>query len=161
MTTPVEEGSNEEPIIEIVSEDWIDPEYFMLLGIDTTEGPRFTVSEVARVFFARSAHWVRWRQQRSYFVLCGDLSCPHEEIQLGGLSGTRKVPVTWIEGEHCTHCNGKAVGTRLTKAGARSYALQDVEEMAHALAQRGAINGSQLRNTLMILRAVSENHGYL
>jgi hypothetical protein len=41
----------------------------MLAGIDTADGPRFAVSEVAKMFFARSAHWVRWRERKGHFHL--------------------------------------------------------------------------------------------
>jgi hypothetical protein len=31
--------------------------------------PRFSVSEIAKVFFAKSTHWVRWREREGHFQL--------------------------------------------------------------------------------------------
>lgn len=42
---------------------------FLLDGIDTSQGPIFSVSEVAKVFFARSPHWIRWKDP---FILDGE-----------------------------------------------------------------------------------------
>ena len=153
-TTPVE------PVA--LADKNIDPDKFILEGIDTSAEPRFTVSEVAKFFFARSAHWIRWRERRSYFVLDGDRTCPHEEPQtVEGSKGPKTVYLTWVEDGKCTRCGGRAVGDNRTSEGARYYTLADAEEIAHALAQRGAISGSQLRTTLQIIQATARNYGYI
>lgn len=110
----------------VVTDARLDQDTFMLEGLDTSEGPHFSVSEVAKFFFARSPHWIRWRETKDDFVL-----------------------------------DGRVVGNRRTEEGARYYTLSDVEEMAHALAHHGAINGSQLHLALTLVQAEARLHGYL
>lgn len=57
----------------VVTDTRLDSEKFMLEGIDVSEGPQFTVSEVAKVFFGRSSHWVRWLEGQGGFVLDGEV----------------------------------------------------------------------------------------
>lgn len=162
MTTTVAE-----PVV--LADTKIDPDEFMLAGIDTSSEPRFTVSEVAKFFFARSAHWIRWRERRSFFVLDGAPDCPHTDSEVvpahvneDGKNVPKKIIYnTWIEDGKCSHCGGRAVGDSRTGTGARYYSLSDTEEIAHALAQRGAISGSQLRTTLQIIKSTARNYGYL
>jgi hypothetical protein len=152
-----------------VTDSRIDPDRFILADIDTSAGPLFTVSEVAKFFFARTAHWVRWRERRSFFVLDGAKDCLHEEAhevpehtnETGKVHKAKTDYITWITDGFCKACGGRAVGNSRTPEGARRYSLADVEEIAHALAERGAISGSQLRNTLTIVQAVARNAGYL
>lgn len=105
-------------------------DHLILEGVDVSREPVFTVSEVARFFFARTAHWVRWRERRGFFVLDGE-------------------PV----GERDTLPNGKLA--------ARSYNLADVEKMAHALASKGAINGAQLANALLLVKTEAKLWGHI
>lgn len=49
----------------------VDPSKLIFDGIDTSGGPRWSTAEVAKVFFARTAHWMRWREQRGHFFLDG------------------------------------------------------------------------------------------
>lgn len=49
----------------------IDPSKFMFKNIDTSRLPLYTVSEVAKFFFGRSPHWMRWRERKGFFVLNG------------------------------------------------------------------------------------------
>lgn len=98
----------------------------ILDGIDVSEKPHYTVSEVAKFFFARSAHWVRWREKE------GDLML-----------------------------DGQPVGTTRSNGNARIYTLSDVENMAHALAQNGAITIGQLSNALVLVRAEAALYEYL
>lgn len=122
-----------EPQMVVVNSD-LRADGFIFEGIDTSvksddpdkPGPTFTVSEVAKVFFGRSPHWVRWRERKGFFTLDGE-----------DVSGHR------------------------TETGARSYTLGDIEQMAHALAQNGAINGTQLNLALVLLKTSGQVHGYL
>lgn len=68
-----------EKVIKIL--DSIPEDKFILDGIDVSEGPHFTVSEVGKVFFERGAHWVRWREKTGGFVLDG------EDIKVARASG--------------------------------------------------------------------------
>jgi hypothetical protein len=117
--------------VAVITDHRIDPAKFILADIDTSPRPHFNVSEVAKVFFARSPHWVRWREARGFFVLD---------------EGTGQE---------------KPVGNHRTQRGARYYTLSDVEEMAHALAQKQAITGSQLRTTLLLVENSARLWGYL
>lgn len=46
--------------------------------IDTeTDGPKFTISEVAKLFFARSPHWVRWQERKGNLTLDGNIVGQH------------------------------------------------------------------------------------
>lgn len=113
-----------EPIV--VVDAALDPTKFILEGIDVSREPIFTVGEVAKVFFGRSAHWIRWRERKGYFDL-----------------------------------DGEPVGDTRTSEGARRYNLADIEKMAHALASKGAITGSQLRNALMLVQTEARVYGYI
>ena len=107
---------------------------FMLAGIDTSTRPVYSVAEVSKVFFARSPHWVRWVERKGWLVLDG------EQV------GTYRKPV----GDDVKPGNGY-----------RQYCLSDIEKMAHALAQHGAIDGDQLMNALRIVAAQARLYGYL
>ena len=54
----------------------VDPElpadHLILDGIDTSREPRFSVSEVAKFFFKRNSHWVRWAERKGIFVFEGE-----------------------------------------------------------------------------------------
>lgn len=104
----------------------IDPDKMMLAGVDTSKKPVFTISEMAKVFFARTSHWVRWLESGDKMVL-----------------------------------DGEPVGKRRSGHSAREYTLTDVEEIAHGLAQQGVINGTQLRQTLTMVKVQAEMHGYI
>lgn len=157
----------------LVGDPRIDTEQFMLDGIDTSDRPHFTVSEVAKVFFARSAHWMRWRERSFFFMLGGDAACPHfemkkQKVDVEQKDGTKKkvlknVVFPWVNKTTgvCKKCKAKQVGSGRTDEGARSYTLSDIEKIAHALARRGAINGTQLRNTLSLVQVEARLWGYL
>lgn len=57
----------------VVTDTRLDPDSFLLTGIDVSGGPQFTVSEVAKVFFGRSSHWVRWLETQGAFMLDGQV----------------------------------------------------------------------------------------
>lgn len=50
------------PIAEIVvlQDSRLDPDRLILEGLDVSEKPRFTVSEVSKIFFGMSPYWIRW-----------------------------------------------------------------------------------------------------
>lgn len=109
-----------------ITDAGIDPEKMMLKGIDTSSGPLFTISEMAKFFFARSSHWVRWLESKNKMLL-----------------------------------DGQPVGQRRSGHSAREYTLSDVEEIAHGLAQQQAITGTQLRQTLTIVKVQAEMHHFI
>lgn len=55
----------------IITDSEIDPNHFMLDRMSMERSPTFSVSEMAKVFFARSDHWVRWRERKGFFDLDG------------------------------------------------------------------------------------------
>lgn len=110
----------------VVTDSRLPTDKFILEGIDVAREPVFTVSEVAKVFFARSPHWVRWRERKGFFTL-----------------------------------DGEDVGGQRTDEGARRYNLADIEKMAHALAEKGAINGAQLTNALLLVQTEAKIYGYI
>lgn len=64
----------DEPSYEVVFRDPdIPADRLMFEGIDPDGSPQFRVSEVARVFFARSSHWVRYCENENFFTLDGEV----------------------------------------------------------------------------------------
>ena len=109
-----------------ITDATLDPDRMMLEGVDTSKGPTYSISEVAKFFFARSTHWIRWLEKEKRMML-----------------------------------DGKPVGTRRNDKDVRIYFLSDVEQIAHGLAQSGSISGTQLRETLQLVRISAEMNGYL
>lgn len=110
----------------VVSDSRLPTDQFILEGIDVSREPVFTVSEVAKMFFARSPHWIRWLERKGQFVL-----------------------------------DGEDVAGHRSEEGARRYDLADIEKMAHALAEKGSINGAQLTNALLLVQVEAKVWGYL
>lgn len=112
----------------------IDPDKMMLEGVDTLgmksdgtyRGPLYSVSEMAKFFFARSSHWVRW-----------------------------------LEHEQKLNLDGQELFALRTKSGARKYDLAMVEKIAHALAANHAIEISQMRQALLLVKIQAQMNGYL
>jgi hypothetical protein len=150
----------------VVTDAALDPDKFMLDGIDTSKNPHFTVSEVAKVFFARSSHWIRWLETKHAFILDStDPSCPHGEPDPNepGETLSWMEPVT-LHGQIisvCTHCSGEDTAARRTEKGARVYTLGDIEKMTHALAGGGHISGAQASNALHLVRTCARIWEYL
>lgn len=44
---------------------------FLFPELDEAAEPTFSVSEAAKVFFGKSSHWMRWREESGHFVLDG------------------------------------------------------------------------------------------
>ncbi len=64
----------------------IDPEIDftkpIFTDIDTTVGPRFSTAEVAKFFFGRSPHWMRWRERSGMFTLDGESIQPERSSNI-------------------------------------------------------------------------------
>lgn len=60
-----------DPTQVVVQAPYLPPDRFLLDGIDTSEGPTFTVSEAGKVFFNRGAHWMRWSEKEGHMQLDG------------------------------------------------------------------------------------------
>ena len=132
----------------------------MLEGIDTSEKPLFSVSEMAMFFFARSSHWVRWLE-----------NCDHKEPDPENnnrLKACGRAPAQHTGDEIETHreswrlmLDGELLEPIRTKSNARKYDLALIEKIAHALASNGTITVPQLRRALMLVRIQAEMHEYL
>lgn len=112
----------------VVTDVRLDADKFMLDGIDVTEAPVFTVSEVAKIFFGRTGYWIRWLE-------------------------TNK-PESFL-------LDGVRVANSRTPKGSRIYTLGDVEQMTHAFAAGGHINGAQAANSLLVVQTIARIHGFL
>lgn len=93
------------------------PEDRMLLdGIDVSREPLFTVSEVAKFFFARSPHWIRWRERKGFFVLDGEVVGEREKLPNGKLAA-RSYNLADVEKmAHALASNGAISGVQLSNA---------------------------------------------
>lgn len=71
MTTPDDpKHLPPDPFLQIlISDSEIDTERLMLDGLPMDRSPEFSVSEVAKIFFARTDHWVRWRERKGFLTL--------------------------------------------------------------------------------------------
>jgi hypothetical protein len=131
----------------------------MLEGIDTSEGPLFSVSEMATFFFNRSSHWVRWLENCDFKYR--DPKATKQRVC--GRSPHRHEPEE-VE-EHSPYWRLMLDGVLLepirTGANARKYDLALIEKVAHALAGNGAITVPQLRRALMLVKIQSEMHEFL
>lgn len=119
----------------VLADPALDTEKFMLEGIDTAKEPQYSVSEMAKVFFARSSHWVRW-------------------LETDDSHGTK--PAGWrmmLDGE-------RLVPIR-TASNARKYDLALIEKIAHALVENESITITQLRHALTIVRTQARMYNYI
>jgi hypothetical protein len=99
--------------------------------------PNFTVKETAKMFFARSADWLRWRGRAVHNGHKADDGKPCND---------RCHPLGFFV------LDDVVIEPRRTEAGARFYTLADVERMAHALAQNGALSTEKLIDTIMLIK---------
>jgi hypothetical protein len=97
--------------------------------------PTFTVAEVSKVFFAQDPDWLRWRLKKS-------AQNPHGFFVLDG----KPLPER---------------RTTTSTPGFRYYTLADVEKMAHALCQNGAIAGAELVHIITIVKAMLILYGFI
>lgn len=49
---------------------------FILSGVDTSAKPLYSVSEMAKFFFGRTSHWVRWLEGENKMVLDDEALVP-------------------------------------------------------------------------------------
>jgi hypothetical protein len=135
----------------------LDTDRLMLEGVDTTEHPLFTVSEMASFFFARSAHWVRWLEK-----------C-HFHSSKGGQRTTCTVaPIDHTPKMRAAHQHtwrflyeGELLSAQRTASHSRKYDLALVEKITHALALNGTIDGRQLHQALLLVKVLAEMYGYI
>lgn len=108
---------------------WLDDDMF---ETDPKTGqliPSFSVKETGLLAFGKSPDWVRWRSMPAkghpdgYFVL--DEHDPENRVKLE---------------------------PRRTEHSARWYSLADIEKMAHALLQNGAIDAEYFTCVIMIVK---------
>lgn len=162
MTQTIEEPQRESPVQTVLTDPRIDPERLMLAGVDTevvdpktgkSRGPVFTVSEMAKFFFDRTNHWVRWLESMPETE-----EDPKKPGKMIAIPDTKGVPFWFTDP---TTGERRKVGQRRNEKAARLYTLSDVEEVAHALAQNGHISGTQLRQTLLLVQVSAEMRGFL
>jgi hypothetical protein len=122
--------NDREPTVEL-TDSVLDPDKLILEGVDMGEFPTYSVGEVAKFFFAKSPHWIRWNEERGFFTLDGQK-----------VGTTRTTP-------------------KVAKVGQRRFTLADVEKMAHALAEKGALPTHELRRTLHLVEAQARLWGYI
>jgi hypothetical protein len=67
----------------------------------------------------------------------------------------------WRERNGFFILDGEDVSGHRTTQGARRYTLADVEKIAHALAEKDAINGAQLMNALLMVQTNARIWGYI
>lgn len=93
--------------------------------------PSFKIAEVAKMFFARSADWLRWL----------------------GAQQDKEGGVLELE--------GAPLEIRRTTSGSREYSLADVERLANALLEHGKIDGVQFITAINIMLHVALNYRIL
>jgi hypothetical protein len=90
----------------------LDSDQMMLEGIDTSKKPTFSISEMARFFFGRTPHWIRWLESKEPLALDG---IPIKEMRTA--SGARQYDLATIEKmAHAYAANGRISGAQLRRA---------------------------------------------
>lgn len=104
----------------ILTDSRLPTDRLILEDIDTSREPIFTVSEVSKMFFARSPHWIRWREKKGEFVFDG------EDVSGGRTEGgARRYTLSDIERmAHALASRGSISGAQL------GYALLLVHDEA-------------------------------
>lgn len=117
--------------------------------------PHFSVLEVAKVFFGCGPDWFRWRMRPDDHKVKGP-----DGKYLRNPDGTFVMEKgDYPEGYFVL--DGEKIEPKRTEAGARYFTLADVERMAHALAQGGQIDGAQLTNTVMMVKACAKIYRFV
>lgn len=123
----------------IANDDWFQEKHIPQVDGSTKvvlPKPNFSVAEVAKVFFAEDPDWLRWRLKKSE-------QNPNGFFVLDG----QPLPDRRTD-------NG-------TKYGFRYYTLGDIEKMAHALCQNGAISGARLLQIMGIIKNMLKLYGHI
>lgn len=118
----------------------------MFAGIKTTE-PVFTVSEVARIFFARQAHWIRDSERKGWITYEGKPIGMRRPNRSPG-QGDRVYTLADVE---------KMVHSLIMW---KRVEYWDEHEKCHRFGYRQFISVAQARDALTVLRDIGEVYGY-
>lgn len=124
---------------------WLDDEMF---STDEKSGmvvPHFSVQETAKVFFGKGPDWLRWRMRPDK---------PNYE-------GAQKFPDGYflLDGEPMDFKRKPGVKGGFDDNTARYFTLADIERMAHALTQVGAMDGMRLAHIVLMVRTCARLYG--
>ena len=118
-----------DPFVQIlITDSEIDTDRLMLDGLPMDSSPVFSVSEVAKIFFARSDHWMRWRERKGFFAIDGD--------PVGGRTEAGARTYTLNDAERVLHAaarNGSIsgaqllIGLKIVRAMAVNYGILTAE----------------------------------
>ena len=142
-----------------VADQTIGVDKMMLVGVDTSEKPLYSISEMAQFFFARSSHWVRWLESCDFKTedpetgkvrTCGRNPHLHEPEEIEEHKGSWRLSL-----------DGELLEPIRTKSNARKYDLSLIEKIAHALASNSTIDMPQLRQALRLVQIQAEMFGYI
>lgn len=146
--------------VTVLADQRLDLDQLMLDGVDTSSGPLFSVSEMAKVFFARTAYWVRWLENCEYPVSnpkvpdktkpCGMHPLGHSKEEAEAHKGAWRMVL-----------DGELLVPIRTESNARKYDLALIEKIAHALASNNTIEISQLRHALAIVHTQAQMNNYI
>lgn len=125
---------------------WLDDDMFDKADRNGNPIPSFKVKEVSTMFFGKSPDWLRWRMR------------PNDKRTKDKVTGE----VTVTKGDHPDGffiLDGEPLVFKRTGPGARYFTLADIERMAHALAQDGAIDGRTLTLVTRMVVTCARLHG--
>jgi len=101
--------------------------------------PNYSVQETAKFFFGRSSDWLRWR---------------YESDEVRDEEGNVTRPARHPHGFFVL--DGKPLVPKKAPSGYRYYTLPDIERMAHALAQNGVIDGTELSMVIQLVKLTAQ-----
>lgn len=102
-TAPVIQPRQPQRTEYVITDEGIPEDHLIFEGVDVTEGPHFTISEVAKFFFGRSPHWIRWRERGGKFVFDGEqvgTQRTPKGARLYDLADVEKMAHALAEGDH-------------------------------------------------------------
>lgn len=132
----------------------------ILEGIDTSAEPLFSVAEMAKFFFRRSSHWVRWLENCDYPVPNPDKPGKTKPCGMAPERHTEKMAEKH-KGSWRLMLDGELLQPMRTERNARVYDLALIEKIAHALAEHNTIDIYQLRHALMLVKTQAQMHNYI
>lgn len=144
----------------LLADPALDPNKMLLEGIDTSAGPLYSVSEMAKVFFARSSHWVRWLETCDYPVPDPARKGKTKPCQLHPHQHNEKLAAKHRDRWRLMF-EGELLEPIRTASNARKYDLALIEKIVHCLASNGTIKPPQLRQALTIVKMQAEMHDYI
>jgi hypothetical protein len=125
---------------------WLDDSMFAFDEKTQMIIPHFSVQETAKVFFGKGPDWLRWRMRPDKPNDVGNQRFPEGYFLLDGEPMDFKRKPTSRRG-------------RSDDNTARYFTLADIERMAHALTQVGAMDGVRLANIVMMVRTCARLYG--